>query len=70
MECFIALYLRQVWDRNDWLYKGQHSFRQGYCCESQVISVYHDTANSLDNGDRLDAIIIDFLKAFVLVPHD
>jgi hypothetical protein len=25
--------------------------------------------DSLDNGDRIDAIIIDFSKAFDLVPH-
>jgi hypothetical protein len=54
------LYLRQVWDRNDWLYKGQHGFRPGYSCESQVIPVCQGTADSLENGARLDAIITDF----------
>ena len=24
----------------------------------------------MDNGDRIDAIVIDFSKAFHLVPHD
>jgi hypothetical protein len=24
----------------------------------------------MDNGDRIDAIVIDFSKAFLLVPHD
>ena len=28
-----------------------------------------DMADCLDNGDRIDAIIIDFSKAFDLVPH-
>jgi len=65
----IASYLRQVWDKNDWLYKGQHGFRPGYSCESQVITVCQDIADSLDNGDRIDAFIIDLLKAFDLVPH-
>jgi hypothetical protein len=32
--------------------------------------VCQDIAGSLDNGDRVDAITIDFLKAFDLVPHD
>jgi hypothetical protein len=27
MEHVIASYLRQVWDKNDWLYEGQHGFR-------------------------------------------
>jgi hypothetical protein len=69
MEHVIASYLRHVWDKNDWLYEGQHGFRPGYSCESQVITVCQDIADSLDNGDRIDAIIIDFSKAFDLVPH-
>jgi hypothetical protein len=48
----------------------QHGFRPGYSCESQVITVYQDSADSLDNGSRIDAVIIDFSKAFDLVPHD
>ena len=69
MEHVIASYLRRVWDRNDWLYEGQHGFRPGYSCESQLITVCQDIADSLDNGDRIDAIIVDFSKAFDLVPH-
>ena len=69
MEHVIASYFRRVWDRNDWLYEGQYGFMPGYSCESQVITVYQDNADSLDNGDRIDAIIVDFSKAFDLVPH-
>ena len=69
MEHIIASYLRQVWEINDWLYEGQHGFRPGYSCESQVIAVCQDIADSLDNGDRVDAIVVDFPKAFHLVPH-
>ena len=58
-----------MWDKNDWLYEGQHGFRPGYSCESQVITVCQDTADTLDNGDRTDAIIIDFSKAFDIVPQ-
>jgi len=67
MENVIASYLRQVWDKNDWLYEGQHGFRPGYSCESQVITVCQDIADCLDNGDKIDAIIVDFSKAFDLV---
>ena len=69
MEQVIASYLRRVWDKNDWLYEGQHGFRPGYSCEIQVITVCLDTADSLDNGDKIDAIIIDFSISFDLVPH-
>ena len=55
--------------KSDWLYEGQHGFRPGYSCESQVITVCQDIAGILDNGDRFDAIIVDFSKAFDLVPH-
>ena len=65
----IASYLMQVWDKNDWLYEGQHGFRPGYSCESQVIAVCQDIADSLDNGDKIDANIVDFSKAFDLVTH-
>ena len=67
MEHVIASYLRQVWDKNDWLYEGQHGFRPGYSCESQVITVCQDTADSLDNGNRIDVIIVDFSKSFDLI---
>ena len=45
MEHVIASYLRQVWNKNKWLYEGQHGFRPGYSCESQVITVCQDTAD-------------------------
>ena len=53
MEHVIATYLRQVWDKNDWLYEGQHGFRPGSSCESQVITVCQDIADPMDNGDRI-----------------
>jgi hypothetical protein len=69
LEHVIAGYLRQAW-YNGWLYKGQHGFRPGYCCESQVIAVCQDIADSSDEGVGIVAIIIDFSKAFDFVPHD
>ena len=66
MEHIIASYLRQVWDNNDWLYKGQHGFRPGYSRKSQVMICW-DIVDSMDNGDRIDAIVIDFLKDFNLI---
>ena len=33
MERVITAYLRQVWDKNDWLYGGKNGFRPGYSCE-------------------------------------
>jgi hypothetical protein len=70
MEHVIASHLRQVCDWNDWLYVGKYGFRPGYLCESQVITVCQDLADSMDNGDRIDTIVTDFSKAFDLVLHD
>jgi tRNA A58 N-methylase Trm61 len=58
-----------VWEGNDWLYEGQHGLQSAYSCERQVITVCQDIADILDNGDRMDAIIVDLSKAFDLVPH-
>ena len=55
-----------MWEARDWLYEGQHGFRPGYSCESQIITVCQDISDSLDEATRLDAIIIDFSKAFDL----
>jgi hypothetical protein len=70
LEHVIAGYLRQVWDKNDWLHEGQHGSRPGYSRERQVITVVQNIADSLDEGFVIDAIIIDFSKAFNLVAHD
>ena len=69
LQQVVARYLRQVWDKNDWLYEGQHWFRPGYLCESQVIAVCQDIADSLDMGVGTNANKIDFSRAFNLV-HD
>ena len=69
IEHVIASYLRQVWVKNHWFYECQHGFRPGYSCENQVIAVCQDIADCLDNGDKIDAIIVDFSKTFDLVPH-
>jgi hypothetical protein len=65
----IATYLREIWDMMDWIFQGQQEFRTRFSCESQVITVFQDIADCLDNGDRINAIKIDFPKAFDLVPH-
>jgi hypothetical protein len=69
MEHIIVSYLRKLWYKKDRLFEGQHGFRLGYSCESQLITVFQDIADSLDSGSRIDAVTIDFSKAFDLVPH-
>jgi hypothetical protein len=70
MQHVIAGYLRQVWKMSAWLWEGQHGFRPKYSCEGKIVTVCHDIADSLDEGVRTGANIIDFPKAFDLVPHN
>ena len=51
-------------DKNDWLYEGQHGFRPGYSCESQVITESWDKEVPLDEREGRDDLIIDISKAF------
>jgi hypothetical protein len=48
LEHVMAGYLRQEWVKTDWLYEGQHGFRQGYSCEIKVITVCQNIAHSVD----------------------
>ena len=52
MEHVIAGHLRQVREMSGWLYEGQHGFIPGYSCESQVVTVCQDIADTLDEGVR------------------
>jgi hypothetical protein len=64
----IAGYLTQVLEMCGWLYDGQHGFRPGHSCKSQVVTVCQDIADSLDKGVGAHVIITDFSKAFDLLP--
>ena len=47
----------------------QHGFRKKRSCESQLILTIQDLASSLDDGEQIDAVLLDFSKAFDKVPH-
>lgn len=46
MEHVMASYLRKNWEEKNWLFEGQHGFRPGYSCESQVITICQDIADT------------------------
>ena len=70
MKHVIAGYLRQVWEMSGWLYECQLGCRPGYSCDRQVVTVCQYIANSPVEGVGTGAVIIDFSKAFDLVPYD
>jgi len=47
----------------------QHGFRK-HSCDSQLLSTIEDFSLYLDSGAQIDAIFLDFSKAFDKVPHE
>ena len=55
--------------KHDIILHFQHGFQSGLSCESQLIETVHDWMTALDNTTQIDAILLDFAKAFDKVPH-
>ena len=47
----------------------QHGFRKKRSCESQLLLTVHDLALGLNRRAQIDAVLLDFSKAFDKVPH-
>ena len=47
----------------------QHGFRKKQSCESQLILTVQDLAAALEENEQMDAILLDFSKAFDKVSH-
>ena len=46
-----------------------HGFRSRHFCESQLITTIHDLMLRYDQKKQIDIAILDFSKAFDIVPH-
>ncbi len=57
------------YDKHNILTNIQHGFRSGYSCKTQLINTYQDLYQALDNNIQTDIAILDFSKAFDVVPH-
>lgn len=51
------------------LNKGQHGFRRGRSCLSQLLHHYEDILKGIQEGNNTDVIYLDFAKAFDKVDH-
>ena len=51
------------------LSEAQHGFRIDRSCESQLILTIQDLASGLEEGGQIDAVPLDFIKAFEKIPH-
>lgn len=56
-------------ESNALLYKHQHGFRAGLSTVTQLAEFSNDIANILNERGQLDAIFLDFSKAYDVVPH-
>ncbi|MCP3930316.1 MAG: hypothetical protein GY705_14575 [Bacteroidetes bacterium] len=57
-------------DKYNVLDDAQHGFRKKRSCVSQLIVTLNDFANCLKNSQQIDAILLDFSKAFDKVDHE
>ena len=68
-ELIFASNIRNHLDEYGILYPGQHGFRKKLSCESQLLVTTHDFLCRLDSKEQVDVAILDFSKAFDVVPH-
>ena len=48
----------------------QHAFVPKKSCVTQLLTVLHDLVKTLDAGQELDVLYLDFSEAFDSVPHN
>ena len=63
MSCLKHLDIHQI------LSDQQHGFRKKRSCESQLILTVQDLAAALEENEQMNAILLDFSKAFDKVSH-
>ena len=51
------------------LHQDQHGFRRRRSCNSQLLEVLEDWSRWIEEGEAVDALYLDFKKAFDSVPH-
>ena len=77
LTCIICKVMEHIIVSNIWkhLHKHdnirhlQHGFQSGLYWESHLIETVHDCMTALENKTQIDAIPLDFAKAFDKVPH-
>lgn len=70
MEKVVRDSLFEHMESNGLLTECQHGFVSKRSCVTNLLGVLDDWTNSLDNGKPVDAIYLDFSKAFDTVCHE
>jgi hypothetical protein len=69
MEHIVVSHLSKHLDTHNILADHQHGFRRGRSCETQLALSIHDWAKTLNARGQVDVMLLDFSKAFDVVPH-
>ena len=69
LEHIIHSSIMRFFDQHNILSDMQHGFRKSRSCESQLILTIQDLAKGIDDNTQIDAVLLDFSKAFDKVPH-
>ena len=68
-EKVVRKYIVQYLEDNNKLNDGQHGFRLGRSCVSELLIHYDRIVEILERGSNVDSIYLDFAKAFDKVDH-
>ena len=69
LEHIIHSHLMKHLDLHNILADSQHGFRKKRSCKSQLIRTINDLAKGMNDKTQVDAILLDFAKAFDKVPR-
>ena len=70
LEHIVHSNIMKHFDHFEILNPSQHGFRKKRSCESQLITTVNDFADCLNKKQQIDAILLDFSKAFDKVDHE
>ena len=70
LEHIVAKALLCHLESNKILIENQHGFRHSRPCKTQLLMFVDEFLRSMSKGKQIDALIMDFSKAFDMVPHN
>ena len=70
MEHIMVSQINKHLQLNDILVSNQHGFRAQRSCETQLVEFVHDLHTNLGSKTQVDAVVMDFSKAFDKVAHN
>ena len=68
LEHILVTHIRTKLD--SYLHSNQHGFRKGLSCTTQLAATVHHIGSLMNKQENIQAVVLDFAKAFDKVPHD